>query len=292
MQYRRALLQEIMTNQPRPFDLVILDLDGTILDLYKSADFSPAVVSAVAAVQATGIPVTIGTGRAFQYVRDYAQKLQITTPVVTTQGAVVGDPVSGKVLAETRLPREAAQRAAAWFDEQDRVTAFYFTDDDGGVQIYQNHDGADPDFYEHVFGAGRVLQPTFATLIAASDAHLPVKFITVDNPDAGDNVEPALRALLSDQLYITRTHPLLVEGTALGVDKGQGVRRMLEMLNLDPQRVMAVGDSDNDIPMLEAVGFAVAMGNASPGVKAVADWVAPSIDEDGAAVALRKFVLG
>ncbi|MEZ4664600.1 MAG: Cof-type HAD-IIB family hydrolase [Caldilineaceae bacterium] len=280
-----------MTNHSHPFDMVILDLDGTILDLYKSAEFSPAVVEAVAAVQAAGIPVTIGTGRAFQYVREYARKLAITTPVVTTQGAVVGDPVTGHVLAETRLPLAAARRAAAWFDQQARVTAFYFTNDDGSVTIYQNSDGADPEFYEHVFGAGRILQPAFAPLIADPEPHLPVKFITIDNPDAGDNVEPVLRALLSDELYITRTHPLLVEGTAQGVDKGQGVRRMLELVNIDPQRVMAIGDSDNDIPMLEAVGFAVAMGNASPGVRAVADWIAPSIDEDGAAVALRKFIL-
>ncbi|MCB0095361.1 MAG: HAD family hydrolase [Caldilineaceae bacterium] len=280
-----------MTMQARPFDLVILDLDGTILDPYKSAEFSPAVVEAVAAVQAAGIPVTIGTGRTFPHVCEYARKLAITTPVVTTQGAVVGDPVSGKVLAETLLPLTAARRAAEWFDQQARVTALYFTNDDGTVTIYQNLDGGDSEFYEHVFGAGRILRSAFAPLIAEHAPHLPVKFITIDNPDAGDNVEPTLRALLSDELYITRTHPLLVEGTAQGVHKGQGVLNMLAMLNIDPQRVMAIGDSDNDIPMLEAVGFAVAMGNASAGVRAVADWMAPSIAEDGAAVALRKFIL-
>ena len=52
-----------------------------------------------------------------------------------------------------------------------------------------------------------------------------------------------------------------------------------------------MGDNDNDIPMLEAAGFGVAMGNASAGVRAVADWVAPPVDEDGAAVALAKWVL-
>jgi hypothetical protein len=63
------------------------------------------------------------------------------------------------------------------------------------------------------------------------------------------------------------------------------------MLGVAPERVMAVGDSENDIPMLRAAGFAVAMGNATPALKAVADWIAPSLDEEGAAVALRRWVL-
>jgi hydroxymethylpyrimidine pyrophosphatase-like HAD family hydrolase len=64
------------------------------------------------------------------------------------------------------------------------------------------------------------------------------------------------------------------------------------MLGIDPQRVLAIGDNDNDIPLLQAVGFGVGMGNGTPGLKAVADWVAPPLEQDGAAVALRRWVLG
>jgi hydroxymethylpyrimidine pyrophosphatase-like HAD family hydrolase len=64
------------------------------------------------------------------------------------------------------------------------------------------------------------------------------------------------------------------------------------MLGVDPQRVLAIGDNDNDIPLLEAVGFGVAMGESSPGLRAVADWIAPPIEGDGAAVALEQWVLG
>ena len=92
-------------------------------------------------------------------------------------------------------------------------------------------------------------------------------------------------------LSITRTHTWLVEATAPGVDKGSGLRRLCQMLGVAPERVMAVGDSENDIPMLQAAGFAVAMGNATPALKAVADWIAPTLDEEGAAVALQRWVL-
>jgi hydroxymethylpyrimidine pyrophosphatase-like HAD family hydrolase len=52
-----------------------------------------------------------------------------------------------------------------------------------------------------------------------------------------------------------------------------------------------VGDSDNDIPMLQAAGLGVAMGNANERVKAVADWIAPSLDEDGVAATIQQWVL-
>jgi hydroxymethylpyrimidine pyrophosphatase-like HAD family hydrolase len=100
-----------------------------------------------------------------------------------------------------------------------------------------------------------------------------------------------LKRLFSPGLTITRTHPRLVEGTAQGVDKGLGVLHLCKSLNINPQRVLAIGDSDNDIPMLEAVGFGVAMGNSSPGVMAVAQYKAPAVEADGAAIALQELVL-
>lgn len=280
-----------MNSSNKPFDLVILDLDGTILDPYKSADFSPAVVETVAAVQAAGIPVTIGTGRTFEFVRHYAKLLNVTMPVVTTQGAVLGNPVTGEVLAETVLPLSAARAVAEWIDSVDRVTVFYFTSADGSVTIYQNVDHGEGEFYDHVFGTPRVMQTPFSDLLRDDAAHPPVKFITVDNPHEGDDINPLLEELFVDQLDITRTHPLLVEGTARGVNKGEGVRKLCQILGIDPARVLAIGDSNNDIPMLQAVGTAVGMGNASDGVRAVADWIAPNIDEDGAAMAMKELIL-
>ena len=93
------------------------------------------------------------------------------------------------------------------------------------------------------------------------------------------------------KLHIKVPLHFLNEDTAPGVDKGAGVRALCAMLDIDPARVLAIGDNDNDIPMLEAVGFGIAMGESSAGLRAVADWVAPSITEDGAAYALEKWVL-
>lgn len=277
---------------PLPFDLVVLDLDGTILDLYHHRPISAPVQAAIAAVQAAGIPVTIATGRTLDYVRAHVAHLNITTPVVTTQGAVVGDPVSGHIHYEADIPLALAREAMAWIDMHGYITAVYFHDDSGHIVIYQNRGGPEPDFYTHVFGETRIYQPCFSDLLTDDQVRPPLKFILVeDQATTGVDLVSELRELFSPDLNISRTHPRLVEGTAQGIDKGQGVIRLCDLLGIDPKRVLAIGDSDNDIPILNAVGFGVAMGNATPGVMAAARWVAPPVEEDGAAVALRELIL-
>lgn len=278
-------------NQPQyPIELVVLDLDGTVLNPLRNVAISPAVSSAISAVQQKGVKLTIGTGRTLDLMRPYAEALNVSLPVITTQGAIVADPGSGEIFAQTLMPLEAAIQVANWVDSTRRTTVFYFPESDGSVRVMQNNMDGDSSFYDHVFGLIREHQPTFAALLSGAGAAPPVKFITIN--DMANEADIALD--LTERfpaLTITRTHPMLVEGTASGINKGAGLRKLCELLQVDPKNVMAIGDNDNDIPMLEAAGFAVAMGNGSAGTKAVADWVAPTIEEDGAAVALHQWVL-
>lgn len=281
----------------RPFDLVILDLDGTILDPYKRATISPGVQAAIADVQAAGVPLTIGTGRTLDYLRhQFPGDLQLAYPAVTTQGAVIGDPRNGHVLVEKNLPLADARALAEWVDDASFMTAFYFLNEDGSAHAYRNRVGAtaeEEDLLHHLLGYPFSYCEKFSPLLAAPDAHAPIKVITYDDPTkSGRDLLVEMGQRFIPALSIIRTHIWLVEATAPGVDKGSALRKLCQILDVDPKRVLAIGDSENDIPMLQAAGFAIAMGNATEHVKAVADWIAPSIDEDGAAVALRRWVLG
>ena len=149
------------------------------------------------------------------------------------------------------------------------------------------------DLLQHVLGSPITFCSQLSPLLAAANAHPPIKAITYENPDqSGRDVLLEMERRFASRLSIMRTHIWLVEATAPGVDKGSGLLKLCEIMNIDPQRVLAIGDSENDIPMLQAAGFGVAMGNATKSLKAVADWIAPPIEEDGAAVALRRWVLG
>lgn len=276
------------------FDLVALDLDGTVQDLFHAGVATPRVRAAIAAVQAAGIPLTVATGRTLDYVRTTSAYLNLTYPVITAHGAVIGDPRSGKLYAETTMPLTIAAEVAAWLDDAQVVTTLYINDDEGHTHLYQNrpaHDPAQTDFHDHIFGTPRTLYPQFQRLLTQPGARAPLKFLSDNNPLTDQDILSPLVDRFGETLYITRSHPRLVEGMAQGVNKGQALRQLCAMLQIDPQRVLAVGDNDNDIPLLQAAGYGVAMGNASPGLKAVANWIAPTIEEDGVAVTLEKFVV-
>ncbi len=275
-------------------DLVILDLDGTVIDPFRAGVPSPRVQAAIAAVQAADIPLTVGTGRTLDYIRQNLGYLGLTEPVVTANGAVLGDPTTGGIYRETTIPRALAQELLAWLDTSSLITTLYVNDANGRTHLYQNRWGssADEAFHDHVFGIHRELQPHFSALLQAEGAHLPIKFISDNDPASERDLFPTFIDAFGGRLYLTRSHPRLIEGMALGVDKGSGLQALCDRLQIDPKRVLAIGDNDNDIPMLNAAGYAVAMGNATPGLKAVADWVAPSIEEDGAAIVLEQLVAG
>ncbi|HRW46358.1 MAG: HAD family hydrolase [Caldilineaceae bacterium] len=283
-------------SQTHPFDLVVLDLDGTIINAYERAPISQAVHDTIAAVQALGVPVTIGSGRTLDYIRNHIPgDLRLTHPVIATQGAVIGDPVTGHVLAEVHLPLDSARAIAGYVDAHGYPTAFYFNDAAGHTRIMQNMAGRTPqeeETFHHLLGHPVTLVDSFSPLLADDGAHPPVKVMAYNHnlPDPVDLLIEYERRF-APPLSITRSHEWLVETTAPGVDKGSGLHRLCDMLGVSIDRVLAIGDSDNDIPMLRAAGFGIAMGNAAPHVKAVARWVAPAIEEDGAAVALRRWIL-
>ena len=82
-----------------------------------------------------------------------------------------------------------------------------------------------------------------------------------------------------------------IDFTLAGVDKATGVARVGDTLGVGPANMVAIGDSYNDLPMLQSCGFSVAMGNAPAEVKAAADFVAPPVSADGLAVAIKEYVL-
>lgn len=264
---------------------MVLDLDGTVLDPHSPAPISAGVVEAIQSVQSRGVGVTLATGRTLEYVRVRAAVLDLKLPVITSQGAVLADPVSGRVLHETLVPEASAQCLAGY---EGPVVATYLRGPDGALVIVQNREERSPEVYDHWFGDGRLVEGDLLPWLARG--FRVVKFIVVNAPEEPERTLE-LREYFGPAVQIVRTHPYLVEGTAAGVDKGSGLRRLLEMLGIPRERVLAVGDHDNDLPMFAEAGVAVAMGQAEENVRSAAHWVAPSVDHDGVAAALRHFIL-
>jgi hydroxymethylpyrimidine pyrophosphatase-like HAD family hydrolase len=94
------------------------------------------------------------------------------------------------------------------------------------------------------------------------------------------------------KLYLTKSHTTFLEAGNPAVNKGAAVRYLAEdILGLCPANVMCIGDNFNDVEMLKYAGIGVAMGDAPEEVKAIADWVSPSVEEEGVARAIEQFLL-
>jgi hydroxymethylpyrimidine pyrophosphatase-like HAD family hydrolase len=119
----------------------------------------------------------------------------------------------------------------------------------------------------------------------------PTKFLIVAEEAECDHVQAEMDECFGQRMNIVRSHRFFVEGNPLGVNKGDALRRLTEFLSIPQRQTVAIGDQGNDVPMITWAGLGLAMGNGSKIALAAADWVAPSVSEDGAAVAIERFLL-
>lgn len=267
------------------FDLVVLDLDGTLLDPHREAPVRPAVKDAVRRALQQGVGVTFATGRTWDYAQARIRELGLSLPMVSSHGATLVA-ADGVILHEDRLGDELSRHLARLSVQLSEVFCFYFRHRRSGQLVIRQNRASQPmDVYHHLLGPQTQVD---ADLHAYLDDHQVLKFVVFDeHPEAshkwGQWAGPGAQ--------VSRTHHLLVEGTAPGIDKGTGVQRLMGHLGLDPARVLVVGDNYNDLPMFGVAGTSVAMGQAPLAVQQAAHWVAPSFEDDGVAAALRHFVL-
>lgn len=118
-----------------------------------------------------------------------------------------------------------------------------------------------------------------------------VKMMICGDPEALKIPEKEMAEHFEGRLDVYRAEPWFLELMPKGINKFAGVKMIADTLGLAPDEVMACGDANNDIPMLEYAGLGVAVANAKDSVKAVADFVSKSNNEDGVAFAVEKFVL-
>ena len=130
---------------------------------------------------------------------------------------------------------------------------------------------------------------TDPTLVPSFDAHLARagKIVGATNDHALlERLEGSLRTALGTEATVARSQPYYLDVTPAGLDKGAYLRDLAGRLGLPLQAVAAIGDMDNDVPMLSVAGLPIAMGNGSPAVKAAGAFVTESNEADGFAAAV------
>lgn len=267
------------------FRLVMFDYDGTVAD--EGALPGPRVRAAVAAARAAGARVVLATGRSQHSAGSYAAELGLTDPLVCMQGALVLA-ADGSVLWTEPLPREPFREVLA-FAEARGLDLNLYTEE----VVYHVMLRYPLEFYERWFAAPMARVPSFAAAcdeLTAMGRH-PLKGLFVGEPETNDGLLSELTARFATRLAVVRSHPRFVEVTSLAASKGEALARLAAHFGISRADTLAVGDSGNDLSMLRWAGLGVAMGNATPDVKAAAGWIAPPVHEEGLADAIERFVL-
>ena len=261
--------------------LLALDLDGTLVEPRKPV--RATVIDAVNRAQAAGVRVTIVTGRMYVGAKPFADALALDGPIVLYQGAVLADARTGRFEREVALANATALRIYAAAKEHGLHVQFYRDD-----RFYVENDNAYAQLYARTSGTEPVVVPSLPDAFAGRDS---TKVNIVTDASKTPDVLALMERVCGRDAYVTRSNPEFVEMLSPEVDKGVALRLVAQGHGVPMDRVMAIGDSYNDLPLLRAAGFAVAMGSSPPELTAEADAVVGDVEHDGVAEAIDRFVL-
>jgi len=256
------------------------DLDRTLIG--EDALLRPRTAAAIMAAREAGIHVLLVTGRMFQSVRPYALAAGITDPVVCYQGAVVADPVSGEFLRHVAMPEDGAREVIAAIETLGYTILVYVDD-----ELYVSRETPDSDAYA---GFQHLIVHTVGDLLSWLPK-APTKLVVVGGPRELDGLEVEMKARFGTRLYISKSLPHFLEFANPAVHKGAGLDFAAERLGFSHERSVSFGDGENDVELLEWADFGVAVANAHPKVLAVADFVCPSVDEEGVAQVFEAYLV-
>lgn len=262
-----------------PYPLVATDLDGTLLSPDDSV--SARTRDALTAVTAAGAAHIVVTGRSVAWTRHVLDDLGYHGIAVCGQGAQVYHAGEHRLLTSVTLDRQLAGLALAKIEAEV-----------GPLALAASRDGMDG---EVLVGPGYVVQEGPLPVIPFTDVAdlwaAPLNKVYVQHPGLGDDALAAVaQEIAGDLVGVTMAGEGIVELLPLGLSKATGLSLAARRLGVKAAGTIAFGDMPNDIPMFAWAAHGVAMANAHEDLKAVADEVTASNDEDGIAVVLERLL--
>ncbi|HWQ89256.1 MAG TPA: Cof-type HAD-IIB family hydrolase [Desulfitobacteriaceae bacterium] len=262
--------------------LVAVDLDDTLL--YDDFTISERTVAAVRAARKQGVKIALATGRMPCSARPYAQQLALEVPMINYHGAMIQDASSGDIFFRRVIPVNLAEEMVRFLQEKQFYVQVYLKD-----RVLAQELNKYSAIYEHIANV-QVEQSDLRQLLKSEAEGVEKMLVVSEEQDLAE-----LRAILDQRygklIHISKSKPIFLELTEITVNKGAALANLANLYGIAREEVMAVGDSYNDIEMIEYAGLGIAMGNARAEIQAKADIVTGTNQEDGVAQALERYVL-
>lgn len=269
----------------KQYRLIVSDFDGTLRS--RSGGVSEGNAEAIREYIGRGGIFALCTGRMPNSIVPHAERLGLNGPIAAYQGALIRDIRTGEIMRDCRIPCEDAVRICRVLQEGGAHLHVY-----DGDTLYVNKDDDFRRWYEEVCCVRGILTPPEIDKTVAGRGISPHKIIVVC--DAADRaaVFAAAEAEFGRDFYITTSTENLVEVVSRGCDKGDALRFLAGYYGVPVEQTIGIGDNHNDLPLVQAAGLGVAVGNAAESLKRAADVVSPRCEEDGVGYIVRKYGLG
>ncbi len=265
------------------YKMIVLDLDDTLLR--GDQTISTRTKDALLQAQEAGVKVVLASGRPTFGMRWVAKELKLDqygSYILSFNGSKIIDCKTNEEKYSRALSAEMAHRL---YDVSRRENVGILTYAEDAIIVEETNKFASIE--SELTGLPVKVVPDFKEAISRP----VVKALMLKEADHLVKVEKKLQTEFDGELSVMRSKPFFLEFTQLGVTKGASLDYLIKPLGINPEEVIAIGDSYNDLTMIEFAGLGVAMGNAPEDIKEKADYVAPSNMEDGVAEVVEKFVL-
>lgn len=266
--------------------LLVLDIDGTIVDESNRAQDS--VARAIRSAERRGVAVTIATGRLYQSSLPFYDSIGSTSPLICYEGALILEPQTGFVHRHWSLEPDVVALMldhAEQLNLSDCLSVHLYTQD----HLYVSNLN---DASIKYFGGSKIEPIVVSDLRQLLDRATTKVIVLSDDAQVIARLSSQLKNSSSRTQVKQYNSITLLEAFHPAVNKRLAVSYLAEeIMGLRPENVMAIGNDFTDIELLRYAGIGVAMGNAPVAVRVAADWVTATIEEDGVAKAVEKWIL-
>lgn len=263
--------------------LIATDLDDTLLD--ASAALNARTLAALRAAMDAGCGITLSSGRMVEAMLPIAREIGVNAPMLLFNGAMIYNHNTDETLFAPRIAYETAlaivRRAEAlgYYIQLYPGKGYFCNEILDRTRAYARQIGVEP----------TAVHMPMSRWLEQNPADMQ-KMLIIDTPDGADRIQAILREEFPHGACYLKSKPHYLEIAPEGVDKGKSLARLAQLLGLTADEVMAFGDGQNDVPMLEYAGHGYAMQNACPQALACTDLIAPPNTEDGVAQVIERYL--
>ncbi|MCT4607338.1 MAG: Cof-type HAD-IIB family hydrolase [Marinisporobacter sp.] len=271
------------------YKLVVSDMDGTLLN--SNNQVSEKNKEAFKALLKNDVHVAIATGRIYTSARVYANHLDMVTPIIACNGAVIRNLEDDHILYESHIQKEDCLKVIEVLRKHHTYFHYYSLDTFYTEKLAHSslkYSEWNKTLKEEERIQINVIKDSYEQ-IKNSDENIYKFNVINDDYEALDCIKEELKEI--ETIEVSKSWHNNLEIMNKGVSKGKAIDQLASILGVEQEEVMTFGDNENDISMLTYAGMGVAMGNAEEIVKKQADYVTATNDEDGVAKALEKFIL-